>query len=377
VTEPVTTTTTFPSDTNAIFIAGGHTSGRGPPIATAEVFSLTNSLQNPSVANGQRCSIPDIPQGYFRENIKHQGNQGLALALTKDSSGKYRVLSCSGTEGHENYRCYWFDPEAGQWHDHSLLVQPNGIAGGPANAHPQGLQARTMSMEDGVYLLGEERHNFNYFKLPHGTNNWVQGPPPPEGAYYFRACAAKISPFEFILIGGFGPINPPPRLNQKTVYKYNVRTKQWTKLPDLIRARAHASCTFYPDTTKPYVIISGGVTNLKEGGRRFSSDDHLKSTELVYIDGSGTEEAGPINVESKRGGSLEAVWNLGLVTVDLPTPKVFAVGGKWGISDYFGRDQVEEWEPVTKTWKMTEIKLHSRIHSFGFLAVNIDMFCPK
>jgi len=371
VTEPVTTTTTFPSDTNAIFIAGGHTSGRGPPIATAEVFSLTNSLQNPSVANGQRCSIPDIPQGYFRENIKHQGNQGLALALTKDSSGKYRVLSCSGTEGHENYRCYWFDPEAGKWHDHSLLVQPNGIAGGPANAHPQGLQARTMSMEDGVYLLGEERHNFNYFKLPHGTNNWVQGPPPPEGAYYFRACAAKISPFEFILIGGFGPINPPPRLNQKTVHKYNVRTKQWTKLPDLIRGRASLACTFYPDTNKPYVIVSGGKTNKKEG----ENTDLLSSTELVFVDGSGTVEAGPLNVEK---GGADGVLHHGLVTVDLPNnpiPKVFAVGGQW--ARYSFRDQVEEWEPLTKTWKITEMKLHSRMYVFGFLAVNFDLVCPK
>ena len=145
-------------------------------------------------------------------------------------------------------------------------------------------------------------------------------------------------------------------------------------MPDLIRARAHASCTFYPDTTKPYVIVSGGITNEKrEGEKNF----RLSSTELVFVDGSGTEEAGPLSVEE---GGYDGVWDHGLVTVDLPNtpiPKVFAVGGKWGRIDYFSRDTVEEWEPLTKTWKITEMKTHARINAFGFLAVNFDLVCPK
>ena len=89
-------------------------------------------------------------------------------------TAKFQVLSCSGNQGYEPYRCYWFEPETGKWHDHSLMLRPNGGLGNPANAWPNGLQERTMTMEDGVYLLGEHRNNFNYYKLPHGTNIWLQ-----------------------------------------------------------------------------------------------------------------------------------------------------------------------------------------------------------
>ena len=90
--------------------------------------------------------------------------------------------------------------------------------------------------------------------------NLLSGPDLPEGAYYFRSCAAKISPFEFILVGGYGPISPPApqQAPVKTVHKYNVRTKQWTKMPDLTRPREFHACTFYPEATKPYVIVAGG-----------------------------------------------------------------------------------------------------------------------
>ena len=109
---------------------------------------------------------------------------------------------------------------------------------------------------------------------------------------------------------------------------------------------------------------------------------YLKSTELVFVDGSGTEEAGPLNQE----GGAKGVWNHGLVTVDLPgthgqnlvPSKVFAVGGKWGRTDWhYSRNTVEEWEPLTKTWNITEMKLHGKINAFGYLAVNFDLVCPK
>ena len=106
----------------------------------------------------------------------------------------------------------------------------------------------------------------------------------------------------------------------------------------------------------------------------------MASTELVYVDGSGSVKAGPLlNVQPNYG-----VTEHGLVTVDLPEPKVFSVGGvarKVGVrpssrTKKGALDTVEEWQPLTKTWKTTELKTHTPVFGFGYLAVNYDLVCP-
>ena len=102
---------------------------------------------------------------------------------------------------------------------------------------------------------------------------------------------------------------------------------------------------------------------------------YFSSTELVYVDGSGTEEAGPLNIEP--GFNPRGVMQHRLVTVDLPKPKVFAIGGQHGGCSNCHRDTVEEWEPLTQTWKTTEMKTHAGMSTFGAIAINFDFVCPN
>ena len=41
------------------------------------------------------------------------------------------------------------------------------------------------------------------------------------------------------------------------------------------------------------------------------------------------------------------------------------------------RDTGEEWEPLSKTWKTTEMKTHAGMSTFGAIAINFDFVCPN
>ena len=87
--------------------------------------------------------------------------------------------------------------------------------------------------------------------------------------------------------------------------------------------------------------------------------------------------------ENKLAGNLkEGRYSHALVTVEHPqwhlptTPPatIFAIGGQ---NRTHSRSSVEEWEPVTQTWKMTSFELEESRERFGALAVKRDMICPS
>ena len=74
-----------------------------------------------------------------------------------------------------------------------------------------------------------------------------------------RACIVVISDQEILSFGGYD--NPH---TLKEVWKYNVHTSQWTRMPDLIYKRFGASCQLYKDgplNTNHYVLVAGGIDN--------------------------------------------------------------------------------------------------------------------
>ena len=71
-----------------------------------------------------------------------------------------------------------------------------------------------------------------------------------------RACVVVISDQEILSFGGFsfGRI-------LKEVWKYNVHTSQWTRMPDMIYKRLETSCQLFKDgplSTNHYVLVAGG-----------------------------------------------------------------------------------------------------------------------
>ena len=73
-----------------------------------------------------------------------------------------------------------------------------------------------------------------------------------------RACVVVISDQEILSFGGhyngYG--------SQRRVWKYNVHTSQWTRMPDLIYKRLESSCQLFKDgplSTNHYVLIAGGA----------------------------------------------------------------------------------------------------------------------
>ena len=58
-----------------------------------------------------------------------------------------------------------------------------------------------------------------------------------------------------------------------------------------------------------------------------------------------------------------------------PPPTIFAIGGE--NSTRHSLASVEEWEPGTQTWKMTDFELEGSRANFGALAVNRETICPS
>ena len=72
-----------------------------------------------------------------------------------------------------------------------------------------------------------------------------------------RACVVVISDQEILSFGGYKWYMRP----LKEVWKYNVHTSQWTRMPDLIYKRLESSCQLFKDgplSTNHYVLVAGG-----------------------------------------------------------------------------------------------------------------------
>jgi len=177
-------------------------------------------------------------------------------------------------------------------------------------------------------------------------------------------CTVAINDEEILLIGYSGDISA-------RVLKYNVKTNQGTQMPDLKIGRnsTHGCALFKGGSKGDYVIVTGGIT----------WENYSNTTEIYYIQSGESEIVGDLNQGRNR---------LSLVTVESPRRAVYAMGGQCCTicrSEFAGeikcypqpQDTVELWDDISKTWKVTKIKLKKPNFQPASLAVARDMICSN
>ena len=257
-------------------------------------------------------SLPSLPTG-----ISHQPS----LVQTSEE-----ILICGGSNNGQ--KC--MELKDNQWQEHSNLKNKR-------------IWASAVSLPGGIFLFGGLYSHTTWEWLPSGINQWQSGNTNiPEGLD--QGCAVKINDTEILLIGG--------EKTYKRVLKFNTNTNQFTNLGDVLnQGRYWHACTLYENQ----VIITGGVGS---------------PTEIINLNDLTKSHTAGTLVQARRGH--------GLVVVHVDNkPTVLAVGGEyWENGDWKYRDSIEKWNPTTKTWTMTSMKLSEPKGFFGILSLPTRFLCP-
>ena len=172
-------------------------------------------------------------------------------------------------------------------------------------------------------------------------------------------CAVAINEEEFLIMGA----NFVDKRKNR-VSKYNAKTGQWTRMPDLKIGRFNGhDCEFFKGSSRgDYVLVTGGYADKTTPP---GMDFYSKTTEMYYIPSGESKIVGDLN---------KGRYELALVKVASPKETIYAVGGGRRGSDL---SSVEEWDDINRAWKMTSIKLSKSKRLYAYLAVARDMICPK
>ena len=107
----------------------------------------------------------------------------------------------------------------------------------------------------------------------------------------------------------------------------------------------------------PYILIAGGRTDAG-----VKPHEYLSTTEIYYLKG-GSENGG--NLADKR-------FYFNMVKTTKGKEQIYAIGG----STYGPRlcggflKRIEAWDPISKSWKVSQISLPRKLHNFGSVAVS-------
>ena len=227
--------------------------------------------------------------------------------------------------------------------------QPFGNHEPDVNSFPH---ATPVIMGNGVYIFGRNMSQF----LPRGQSAWAPGPTQPPGGTFFGSCTVKISDKEFAVLGGQTDLTSRP-VAIDIVFKFNTDTLQWTQLHKMTTKRSDHGCAFYSQVPNPYILIAGGRT-----GAGLKPEEYLSTTEIYYLKGA-----------SVNGGNLaEKRHFFNMVKTTKGKEQIYAIGG----STYGGRlcggflKRIEEWDPISKSWKISQISLPRKMSRFGSVAVS-------
>jgi len=184
--------------------------------------------------------------------------------------------------------------------------------------------------------------------------------------YKFKhACAAKISPTEFLVTGGF--------YDAKLTLKYNVVTGELTKMESMNLCRSGHGCSYIKDEALGIegVIVGGGYPLCNEEElakqKKHVSFALTSSSEFYDLKTGKWRQVGDMSVE-KRGmrmiyaqGAIHAFGGMSRIIDDDPTNNIQL--NKDGFTNvlafHFGR-YVDKYDPVTETWSWTEEMLFGR-----------------
>ena len=276
--------------------------------------SLKSADIVPSITN-KNCGLPPLPIGI---------SASPSLILTQNQE----ILICGGYNNEKT--C--LEMKQNNWEHHS------------SNLNEKRRLASAVSMPTGVFIFGGEESKTTWEWLPSGTKVWKNGGTIP-GSGFREGCAVQTSKNEIALIGGED--------TEKQILKFNIESKKWTNYGNVLKQdRKFHSCVLFDKQ----IIVSGGHVY----------PDYLSSTEIIDIQDLTTSKLSSNMVKSRS-------WH-GLVVAHVQNKlSVLAIGGYNSNDKYL--DSIEIWNPTTKTWTMSDMKLSEGKGSFGYASVPTHLVC--
>ena len=240
-----------------------------------------------------------------------EGNSAHSMVITNNNE-----LMILGGNCDDEKQCYKL--VNGKWQKQNPLTQPR-------------KWAVRIVMPNGIYCFGGEGNRCTSDFLPNGQNEWQTGPEVPwPGIDHGHGVAISVK--ELLLVGGVGTENK--------MLKFNIERQEWSEIGSLLQERSSHSCFFYNEN----VIVTGGFDGYK----------WLKSTEIIKLSNWTPKKAGDLNVQRSHHG-------MGIVDINGKS-KLIVFGG-WNGSHL---DSIEEWDEVTETWSMSNMKLSEPKNRFGY-----------
>ena len=178
------------------------------------------------------------------------------------------LLSC-GNAGDTalDKKCYYLDARNNRWSHHSdFQLDLNEVLG-----------PKAVTMPEGLYILGRNTSQF----LPRGANEWKEGPGLAPGASFLGSCVVRVSPQEFVVMGGHGRRSWEDPDRSSDVWKYNTADAEWKRMTGLRKGRHGHACVLYPNPESPYIIVSGGIHTYDPR----MEPQFMKTTELYFLNG--------------------------------------------------------------------------------------------
>lgn len=185
--------------------------------------------------------------------------------------------------------------------------------------------------------------------------------------YFKHACAAKISPTEILVTGGY--------YDAKLTLKYNVVTKELTRMEDMNLCRSGHGCNYIKDDELGIegVIVGGGypLCNAEELNEHVSFA-LTSSSEFYDLKTGKWKQVGDMNKE-KRGmrmiyavGGIHAFGGLSRIIDDDPTNNIqLNEDGFGNLKAFAFDDRAEVYDPKTETWSWSEDKMLFRRNFMG------------
>ena len=232
------------------------------------------------------------------------------------------MLLCGGFYNFQ--KCLQLDQEI--WKEHSTLntIRVNHSA---------------VTTQTATFLFGGDDSRTTYEYLPKDSIQWLIGKTEISGRGFSSGCAIVVkSGQEIWLIGGW--------TTEKRILSFNVESHTFQVLPfQLNVGRWGHRSAFIPNTNK--IMITGGYC-----------DGYLDSTEILDIEDGKVTMASPMN--SKRD-----IHGMGVVTID-GNDRLAVFGGNEGRNEV---DSVELFNPQTKKWENSNLKLNKANSGSSFLTV--------
>jgi len=257
-------------------------------------------------------------------------NRNLAKAAIKRKASNMilfdgKVMTCGGTNEDKAWvTCHTFDLDTHTWNLHSDLRKKRWASSSTV-------------LGDSLWMIGSSdltgRENSEY--LPADSTTWLEGPTITKVG--FLSCTAKISETQFVTMGGHN------KGAKRFAKMYDTTTEAWVKLPDLNLDRIQFMCL-------PINVRIAGqepiVGVLVVGGQYDPGHDEPART-AEFMDFSkvvwdGSEYFDVSGLSWKRTGDMSYPHQRGAV-VDL--------GGRYFVMAGLDTKTVEEFDPVTFTWK--------------------------